>query len=365
MFVNGSQILFRSFRQYKSDRRNQFEGKIKALNLGWWGIDEGNEIEENEFLLLQGRLRLNTVPRHCGFLATNPPSKDHWIYKYFDAPGVDKSKYFSVHASTRDNQKHLPADYISNMEQNYSPSWIQKFIDGEYGFVVNGSPAYEGFNEAWHCPKSFPGHSDSSPVHRYWDFGYRRPAVVWAQKDSEGQWRIYKELLGNNEHLQQFAPRVLQISNERFPGCTFVDYCDPAGNQKKDTGKPSVEVLREQFKIRCTFRPTLISDGVEIIQRLILTMVRTEPAFIINKIECPNIVNGFIGGFATANGEIVKDGYYEHLHDALRYGAINVFGSNQSKTHADFPIGGPTYATGQPSRHHPIVPIDSPWRLTR
>lgn len=269
--------------------------------------------------------------------------------------------YYSVHASSRDNAKHLPPNYISDLEKNYPPSWVEKFLDGNYGFIINGKPCYESFSDDWHCPKSFPGHASSIPIHRYWDFGYRRPAVIWAQKTSEGQLRLYKEMMGHNEYLQQFAPKIIQAGNERFPGCTFLDYCDPAGTQKRDSGKPSVVILREQFNIRCIFRPTIIDDGLELIQRQLLTMVQGEPAIIINASECPTIVNGFKGGFAKdTTGTVIKDGFYEHLHDALRYGVVNVFGSNVSSKQ-DFPIGGPSYITGRSPQMANTTP--SPWRI--
>jgi phage terminase large subunit len=105
--------------------------------LGGFAIDEANEITKNEFLLLQGRLRLDTVPRHRGILATNPPNTDHWIFDLFSGPNADKSKYRLISASSRQN-RYLPEDFVKNLEKEYPPAWVKKFVDGEFGFLTMG-----------------------------------------------------------------------------------------------------------------------------------------------------------------------------------------------------------------------------------
>ncbi|MFA5936676.1 MAG: phage terminase large subunit [Candidatus Paceibacterota bacterium] len=358
VFRNGTELLFRSFRAYSAAPRNQNESKIKGLNLGAFYLDEANETTKQQFLLLQGRLRLDTVPFHCGWITTNPPNIDHWIPETFEGPKCDKSKYEAIHASSRENP-HLPDDYVSNLEQEYPASWVKKFIDGEYGFMTAGDPVYQNFKETletgnpWHC-RMVKWRSQYGPVHRYWDFGWHRPAVVWAQMTPDLTWKVYKEYMGHQVYIQDFAPKVLDVSNKMFAGASFLDFCDPAGNQRTDKDRrTSVQILSDDFKVRMQFRFSLVTEGIDIIQKKLNSAISGEPAFQINPVECPILVAGFLGGYARlraqdgrsmSSSEPIKDGYYEHLHDALRYGAVNISGAGSSHS-GDFPVGEPHWAT--------------------
>ena len=353
VLVNGSEILFRSFRQYRSSPRNQNETKIKSLNLGGFAIDEANEITKNEFLLLQGRLRLDTVPRHGGILATNPPNTDHWIFELFAGDKADKSRYRLVQASSRANT-YLPPDFVPNLEKEYPPAWVKKFIDGEFGFLTVGDPVYTGFSEGWHTRSlnTLP----ALPIHRYWDFGFHRPAVVWAQVTSEGKWLILSEHMGKNVYLEPFAENVIRLSNENFPGMEFLDFGDPAGKMKNDkSALSSIDILKERFNIAVRCRYSTVQEGVDIVQRKLTSVLEGEAAILIDKDKCPILCQGLAGAYTReraldgrgmAKSDPIKDGYFEHLQDALRYGAVNVFGSGGSispSRSGDFQVNNPTW----------------------
>lgn len=351
MLTNGSEIIFRSFRQYATSARNQNQSKLKGLNLGGFYVDEMNEITGDEFRLMQGRLRLQ-VPvnlagetfKHFGIGTTNPTNEQHWIFEMFAGPQADKKNYRLVQASSRENP-HLPPDYIPNLERSYPASWVSMFIDGKFGQMIRGKPFYEGFRMEFHA-KHRVLVQPSITVHRYWDFGWHRPAVVWAQVNGEGRWRLIRELMGYNQHIQSFVPKVLEISNTHFGGYQFQDYGDPAGNQQNDKSQRStIKILSEDFGINVISRGSQIKEGGDIIQKKLITVIDGEPALIVDPEHCPTLVAGFVGGYARDEfGEVIKDGYYEHLHDALRYGAINVFGAAQDKArNFDFPVNSPSF----------------------
>jgi hypothetical protein len=357
VMVNGTEVLFRSFRAMASAPRNQNESKIKGLNLGAFYVDEGNEITKNQFLLLQGRLRHDAVKVHRGWLTTNPPNKDHWIYEMFEGEKADKTKYHAIHASSRENP-HLPADFVTNLEKEYPASWVKKFVDGDYGFMTTGDPVYENFRELddngkpWNC-RATKFTARYGAVHRYWDFGYHRPAVVWAQVCPNLVWKIHKEYMGHHVYIQDFAPKVINISTTMFRGATFIDFCDPAGHQINDKSKnekTTIKLLEEDFNIRMTCRFSMIKEGIDIVQKKLNTVIEGEPAFQINKEECPILVAGFQGGYARervtdgrgmTNSDPIKDGFFEHPHDALRYGGVNVFGSPSGGKTREVHIGNP------------------------
>ena len=336
MLKNGTEFLFRSFRQYATSARNQNQSKLKGLNLAGFYVDEMNEITKDEFILMMGRLRMQVSPlkdgrafKHFGIGTTNPTNEQHWIFEMFAGPQADKTKFRLVQASSRENP-HLPPDYIPNLEKSYPKSWVDMFIDGKFGQMIRGKPMYEGFKLGWHDKKRVLANS-TLPVHRYWDFGWHRPAVVWAQVSVDGHWRLMRELLGYNQHIQSFAPKVLELSNTHFGGYSFVDYGDPAGKQVNDkSSRSTIKILEEDFGIKVQTRTSGIKEGVDIVQKKLITAIDGEPALQVDPEHCPVLIAGFVGGYARDEfGEKIKDGYYEHLHDALRYGAVNVFGAAQ------------------------------------
>lgn len=103
-FVNGSELYFRELKDRKG---------LGSFNLGWFYIDEAEEVEENIFTMLQGRLSLKDVGKTCGWLTSNPPNEDHWIYKKFELT-KDPKEYFTIHASTYENRENLPVGYIED-----------------------------------------------------------------------------------------------------------------------------------------------------------------------------------------------------------------------------------------------------------
>lgn len=118
LLKNGSQILFRPI----DDIRKQ-----RSLNLGWFYIDQAEEVEESDFLDLVGRLR-HPVPKQFGFMTVNPDGHN-WIWKlFFDK---DHPKYKGINSITSDNP-YLPDDYIQSLLTNYPKDWLDKFFYGSH-----------------------------------------------------------------------------------------------------------------------------------------------------------------------------------------------------------------------------------------
>ena len=69
--INGSEVLFIHMDTVS-------EKELLSLNIGWFFIDQAEEISERVFQILQSRLRLTTVPRRYGLLACNPEA-GNWI----------------------------------------------------------------------------------------------------------------------------------------------------------------------------------------------------------------------------------------------------------------------------------------------
>jgi hypothetical protein len=330
---NGSEVLFRSLDDPM---------KLKSLELGFFWIDEASEVSEDIFLTLQGRIRQNKkgVTRRGGYLTTNPPNTGHWIEKHFIEKGV--SEYELIKATTYENREHLPDGYIEDLERNYPPQWIKKYLYGEFGFTSAGKPVYPMFMEALHVrdlsyywkTRNKQGRLPTLQLYRGWDFGFNFPAMIVTTVDDQGRWLILKEFLGREIIVNDLADKGKLICATEFPEGRYLDYCDPAGDQKNDkTGtRTSCDILRAH-RIYPTHRFSTPLERSEIIGRLLQKTVDGLPAIMIDK-GCKICIDAFSGGYhfkKPVNNEkyqqdvIEKDGFFEHVMDALGYIAANLF----------------------------------------
>jgi phage terminase large subunit len=158
---NGATILFKAF----DDPR-----KILSMNLGWFGIDQLEEVEEEIFLQLLGRLR--SPECQFAFGVGNPDAG--WVKKRLkDASITDKSIKF-IEATSFENP-HLPKDYITNTIKNYPDFWVKRYIYGDWatfeGKVFTEFVEAKNVIDPFDIPKSWKKEFII-------DYGYRNPLAV-------------------------------------------------------------------------------------------------------------------------------------------------------------------------------------------
>ena len=199
-------------------------------------------------------------------------------------------------------QQEMELDFISTAGKRVYP---------EFTMVNNLCDLKpERYNEIW----------------RGWDFGYTHPAVVWTQRTHDGHFHVLASMIGADVTIQNFAKEVIDVGEKMFPGYKFRDAGDPACRQKNDKSEQTTaDILRILYGIRMQSRPTRVQDGI----RLLRTLLQPRPdGFVRLKVNKPNdvLIDGFLGGYVRdEEDDPVKDGYYEHVMDALRYVAIILF----------------------------------------
>jgi len=110
---NNSQILFRHIEELNN---------IQNVNLGWFAIEQGDELEtDNEFFMLFGRLRRQVMPsgyfrdlglpERSGFVICN--AGEHWIKNLWKQSKLEDSELFE--ATTWDNADVLPKDFLDGL----------------------------------------------------------------------------------------------------------------------------------------------------------------------------------------------------------------------------------------------------------
>lgn len=322
--MNGSKIKFMSADD---------PGTFRSMEIGWYHMEEANYIDKSAHDQLFARLRSQHVPPHTyrGIYTSNPVSKNHWLYQLFKVTG-DPDMYAAYKAPSMENKDNLPDGYIETLAAGMTPEEREIYLGGEYLIECEGARVYADFLRKLHVIINLRDkYNPFLPVIRGWDFGFNHPACVWLQVDQDGRIKVLHHKLGHQIKLEKFAQQCLAESLKYFPEARqWADFCDPAGNQKKDVGDSSVEELSKVIGHFPVFRTDnrAIEYGVNEIRKLMSTLTDGQPNFQIDH-RCDVLIDGFLGGYHYDDkfpDVIKKDGYYDHLQDALRYAIINLNG---------------------------------------
>ena len=266
------------------------------------------------------------------------------------------------------------------------PAWHQKQIElmgykdyrREHRLDWTSSEGDLYYPEFANDPDRFVDHAlgffRDSPVYRGWDFGIRHPACVWFQVIGRSV-NVLREVLPSQIDSYSFCKLVLYLSGELeldklqayprafrwahklsemeptkwgdkeypfpkppwFPeGTRFLDFAgpevyNPHSNVEKETQERNDYEILASNGIFLGVLATRVAARVAVVRKLMLPQPDGKSRLNLSP-HCRDLCAGFGGGIAykkaTENDPEpeapAKDGYYEHLHDALGYGIINL-----------------------------------------
>jgi hypothetical protein len=314
-FVNNSEIIFRPLDDME---------KMKSLEIAGFFIDEANEINLEMYNTLKSRVRQKLKGKepkmYRSIISLNPTEEDHWIPQLFLHVKPTNHEMFT--STTLDNMQNLPDGYIEELKRTFTLDMQQRMIYGLFGKVFKGRPVFPQFSRGNYV-KGFEFDPNLQLI-RGWDFGYNRPAVVWAQMKNK-QVRILAEMMGKEIYLADFIknevlPYQMSLFGEKL-NYKPLDFCDPRGSDESDKGKSSVQVLNEHG-IFPVYRRTWIEEGLVKVKECMDTVdEKTGEANFLVHPRCKVLIEGYRGGYAREDGEDKpkKDDYYDHLQDCARY----------------------------------------------
>lgn len=186
-----------------------------------------------------------------------------------------------------------------------------------------GKPVYASFTDAHVSELAMP--IPDVPVLRSFDLGYHHPAVVYAQLLGDRLW-VLGELMGEDVTLDRFLDDfVAPYEAVVFPeGAKYIDSADPAGRQVNDKSNFNSFAILSNHGVFPLWRRSEINEGLAILRK----QLELPDGFLIHP-RCRLLIQGFKGGYRypedgkQAAQFPVKDGYFDHTMDALRYLVVN------------------------------------------
>lgn len=357
---NGSWIYVRGLRP--SENTSRFS-KFRGMTLGGVFVDQADEIPEDFYLELKGRLSQVGYPCQM-ILAPNPPGEDHWIAREF--PDTEsglpaKPQHSYIRLSLYDNAHNLPPEYVAQLERDYPVGhpMRRRLIEGKRGLNVRGKPVYAGyFDRARHVADV--GLVADVPLIESIDFGHHHPCVVWLQFLPWGECRWLGALMGEDCYIEDFAPLIVQYRAHWFGGYSEVwSCCDPAGSHENSQGtkKNGVSVLREHDiaarSVPNSNMPDVRDFAIQTIAGYMRRRTMQGEAFAVSRKrrwmivssrearDSTVVTDALEAGYVyddrqrqTSGGRTLivplKDGFYEHSMNCAEYAVLNYGPGRQS-----------------------------------
>lgn len=252
---------------------------------------------------------------------TTTPEGFNWVYRKFVRELAEDPEqrplYGIVHASTRQNAKNLPKDYISSLRKSYPANLVDAYIDGLFVNLTSGN-VYPNFcRRQNHTSETIrPGEA----LHIGMDFNINRMAAcVFVLRGGQA--------MQLDEITKLFdTPAMVAAIKARYPGRSITVYPDASGkNRKSVNGSESDHALLRQAGFNVQVNPSnpFVRDRVLAVNAQFLNG-EGERRLLINTDKCPHTTQVLEQQAYNDQGDPAKDGT-EDPADAFGYFVVQRF----------------------------------------
>lgn len=295
-------------------------GDIVGFKIGRGAIDELDILPkpkaETAWRKIIARLRVVKPGLLNGVDVATTPEGFRFTYEQFvkqvrDKPEL-KSLYGMVQASTYDNGKNLPDDYIPSLRASYPPQLIDAYLDGKFVNLTSGA-VYPGFDRRLNhtSERIKPG----EVLHVGMDFNVlNMTAEVSVIRDDNP--RTLAELTKVRD-----TPAMARRLKELFRDHPILIYPDASGGNtsSKDASESDLSILRAAgFRIRVDGSNPAIKDRVNAVNAVVCNDLG-ERRWLVNTDECPVLTESLEKQAWGPDGQPDKTGGHDHAPDAVGY----------------------------------------------
>ena len=239
-FRHRHEVLFRAL------DRPQDVGKLLSLEISGAWLNEVREIPRAIFDMVQTRIGRyprreaygDDIPPFSLLMDSNPMDDFHWYYRLAEEVRPGNAAFYRQPGgltSDAENIANLPPDYYPNIALGKDEAWIKVYVDGEYGFAVDGKPVWPAFKDSRHVAQETLKTAGRRIICGM-DFGLT-PAAVFVEQGPTGQYQVLSEVVTDDVAADEFGPLVLAHVAEAYPGQEIEYWGDPAGSQRSQADK--------------------------------------------------------------------------------------------------------------------------------
>ncbi|AKJ28825.1 terminase [Caldimonas brevitalea] len=297
-------------------------GTIVGFKIGRALVDELDILTkvkaEQAWRKIIARLRQTEDGLVNGVSVTTTPEGFKFVYDQFVKQVRERpelaSLYGLVQASTYENAKNLPADYISSLRASYPPQLIEAYIRGRFTNLTSGS-VYPNFDRRLN-------HTDDQirpgdVLHVGMDFNVMKmAAILFVVRD--GLPHAVAELTEVRD-----TPTMAQMLKDRYQakGHELVVYPDASGKNtsSKNASESDLSILRQAgLMVQASTQNPAVRDRVNAVNALILNDMGVR-RLKVNTRTCPVYTEALEQQPLDTHGEPDKKTGHDHPNDAGGY----------------------------------------------
>lgn len=260
------------------------------------------------------RMRYNVDGLRNGIDVTTTPEGFKFTHQMFVVACNEKpqlaERYGMIQASTYDNAKNLPEDYIPSLIDTYPDELIDAYLKGKFVNLTSGT-VYRNY-ERVRC-RSNETIREGEPLFIGMDFNVgKMAATVYVQRPNG--WHAVAELKDIFD-----TPDMARIIAERWKsaGHKIVVYPDASGKSRKsvDASKSDIAILEQAgFDVRAKSTNPAVKDRV-----LAMNTAFAKGKLWVNDRLCPTTARCLEQQAYDDNGEPDKSTGADHQNDASGY----------------------------------------------
>ncbi len=336
---NGAEVLFRAL-----DRPDDV-GKLLSLELTGAWVNEAREIPRPIIDMLQTRVgrypRMSEGgPKWFGIVMdTNPPDDFHWWYQLFEEAQPEGWRQFvqpGGREPNAENVDHLPPGYYDRIAAGKDAAWVDVYVNGNYGFVVDGRPVYPQWQDKVHAAEA--KHDPELDLIVGLDFGLT-PAAVFVQCGVDGQFRVIEELVTQEFSAVEFADALAQRLRSTYRDHNLQVWGDPAGEHRSEVDKRTPFGVLKAAGIQAQPARTGgkhdndVRLRVEAVVRNLTRLTATGVPGLVVDPSCRYLRRAMAGGYKYRLMQISGEqqfhespdkNIYSHVAEALQYALVGV-----------------------------------------
>lgn len=248
------------------------------------------------------------------------PEGFKWFYKRY-VENFNAKTDLLVKASTYEN-KHLPAQYISNLEQQYPPNLLKAYLMGDFINLTTGT-IFGYFDRLKHDTDIVENNTEALYIGQDWNVG-GCISTVYIKRTIEG-----KQKLIQVDEIESYDTKAI-ITNlkNKYPNRSISIYPDASGNARKtSSSETDIQMLRQAgFMIYVNSRNPAVFDRITITNNCF-----DKEMILVNCKRCPKTAKAYEQHSYDEKGQPMKfngAGTVDDFTDAATYPLAYMFPIN-------------------------------------
>lgn len=317
-FMNGSRLMFKGAEN---------ETSLRGRGLDRIVVDEAAFIKP---LIWKRTLRPALLDKQGSAVITTTPNGRNWLHEHWEYANKYPNIWGAYHWPTSINP-YIQSEELDAARAELSDiDYRQEFLAE---FVSRAGMVYSDFSDN-NIINSFTL-TEYHDIYCGADFGFANPTAIafLAVDRRDGRVTQFAEVYKSRHTIEQILQEILKVCDQwRFHRTDIkAIYSDPAGNAEELTsGVSPVDHLRMTGGFNVINRGSQINPGVALVRSFIKSADNTIRFRILN--TCTQAIASF-RGYAydyfsmmdMVKEEPKKDGFHDHMCDAVRYFFINKF----------------------------------------